>query len=129
MTAYVEMTIEQAKHALKNLADMAKLGLGNQSETVDFMVQRIEAAFREPRKVVALPETSPGLYKKFHVRRTDARDISFHDKHFGCEYFVLDVTHDPFAIPALEAYIDYCRTDLPQLAADLEKLVGRHRRK
>ena len=40
-----------------------------------------------------------GLYEKFTVRRTDGSDaVGF--KHRGCEYFVLDLTHDKYAVPA-----------------------------
>ena len=44
-----------------------------------------------------------GLYRKFEVLRTDGTDAPG-EKHFGCDYFVLDLTHDPLAIPALRAY-------------------------
>lgn len=41
-----------------------------------------------------------GLYNKFRVERVDGKQ----KKHANCDYFVLDVTHDPHAIPALLAY-------------------------
>jgi len=65
-----------------------------------------------------------GLYKKFKVERTDGDPKG---KHAQCNYFVLDVVHDPFAIPALRAYAKACEGEYPQLAADLrEWLRGRH---
>lgn len=39
------------------------------------------------------------------------------------ETVVLDVTHDPFAVPAIKAYIKACQKDQPMLAADLESLI------
>lgn len=64
------------------------------------------------------PKQSQGLYDKFIVMRTDGSDCSG-GKHHGCEYFVLDVTHDPHARPALEAYAAACVSEYPQLAADI----------
>jgi hypothetical protein len=63
-----------------------------------------------------------GLYRKFEVRRTDGSDGPT-GKHADCNYFVLDITHDPFAIPALKAYAAACRKEYPNLSADLESLV------
>lgn len=72
-----------------------------------------------------LPERDPakrnseqGVYRKFEVRRTDGSDFSA-GKHDGCEYFVLDINHDPHAIPALTAYAHSCEKTHPALAADL----------
>jgi hypothetical protein len=59
-----------------------------------------------------------GLYDKFIVERTDGTSATG-KKHDGCEYFVLDMTHDPHALPALAAYIRSCETEFPLLAADL----------
>lgn len=58
-----------------------------------------------------------GLYDKYLVQRTDEKDNE--GKHTNCEYFVLDLTHDPYAIPALQAYSAACKTEFPGLAADL----------
>lgn len=63
-------------------------------------------------------DKSRGLYNKFTVERTDGTSASG-QKHDGCEYFVLDLTHDKFTIPALAAYIDACTVEYPRLAADL----------
>lgn len=59
-----------------------------------------------------------GIYGKFIVRRTDERDQPG-EKHDGCEYFVLDLSHDPHANRALLAYAASCSGDYPLLAADL----------
>lgn len=63
-----------------------------------------------------------GLYNKFVVTRTDGTDAPG-EKHDSCTYFVLDLTHDPHAMPALEAYANSCAEDFPTLAADLRRLI------
>lgn len=59
-----------------------------------------------------------GLYRKFNVTRADGKSAEG-GKHFGCEYFVLDLTHDKHALAALRAYRDSCSSEFPQLARDL----------
>lgn len=65
-----------------------------------------------------------GLFNKFTVSRNDGRDVEGF-KHAGCDYFVLDLTHDPFAVPALRAYAEACRTEYPILARDLDAKAAR----
>lgn len=67
-------------------------------------------------------DTTRGLYGKFQVSRVDGTDKPG-GKHFGCQYFVLDVDHDPAAIPALRAYVRSVRRKYPKLAEDLTKLI------
>ena len=60
-----------------------------------------------------------GVYRKYRVER-------LHDptgKHAGCNYFVLDLDHDEFAIPALRAYAKSCREKFPQLAKDIDWIL------
>ena len=60
-----------------------------------------------------------GVYRKYDVKRV-------HDpagKHANCEYFVLDLVHDRFAVDALHAYAKACERDFPELADDLRKWV------
>lgn len=64
-----------------------------------------------------MSDPTRGLYEKFIVRRTDDSP-----KHDGCEYFVLDLTHDKHAAPALAAYADSCEAEYPLLAADLRRI-------
>jgi hypothetical protein len=78
----------------------------------------------EPR--AALPERDPsrpaeqqGMFRKFEVRRVDGSDLPG-GKHYGCNNYVLDLTHDPAALPAMRAYIAAVRATHPQLAAELE---------
>ena len=59
-----------------------------------------------------------GLYQKFRVHRTDGSSEPG-GKHENCEYFVLDLDHDPFAYAALQRYAQACRKEYPQLADDL----------
>lgn len=67
-------------------------------------------------------DPSRGMYNKFSVLRTDGTDAPG-KKHDGCQYFVLDVTHDPHAVPALRAYADSCRSAYPLLARDLDTIA------
>jgi hypothetical protein len=67
-----------------------------------------------------------GLYNKFRVERTDGKSAPG-QKHDGCEYFVLDLDHDVFAIPALDAYADACEGEYPALAKDLRRVGIMHR--
>lgn len=60
-----------------------------------------------------------GLYEKFTIKRTDGRSEPG-EKHDGCSYFVLDLDHDPYSVPALKAYADACRERFPALAKDLD---------
>lgn len=72
-------------------------------------------------------DKNKGLYKKFTVNRNDGKD-AVGDKHHDCAYFVLDITHDEHAIPALEAYAESCKVEYPELANDLMKIVCESRR-
>lgn len=69
-----------------------------------------------------LPEKQQGIYRKFIVQRVDGRDKSGF-KHDGCEYFVLDLTHDKYAHAALAAYARACENEYPKLAEDLLRKI------
>jgi hypothetical protein len=58
-----------------------------------------------------------GCYRKYRVQRLGDRK----GKHRNCQYFVLDLDHDKFAVPALEAYARACLAEFPALAADLQE--------
>lgn len=67
-----------------------------------------------------------GLYDKFTITRNDGQSAPG-QKHDGCEYFVLDITHDHHARQALVAYAMSCRNENPELASALEykaKMAG-----
>lgn len=59
-----------------------------------------------------------GLYEKFMVERRDGSSDPG-GKHHDCEYYVLDLTHDKYAVPALRAYAEHCAGEYPMLAEDL----------
>jgi len=63
-----------------------------------------------------------GLYGKFNIVRRDGTSEPG-GKHHGCEYFVLDLTHDQHARAALAAYMRSCQVEYPLLAADLRALL------
>lgn len=63
---------------------------------------------------MAFVDKFKGLYNKYLVERVDKSP-----KHDGCEYFVLDMSCDPYAVPALYAYAHACRAEYPQLAKEL----------
>lgn len=65
-----------------------------------------------------MSDRNKGLYNKFKVERTDGKSAPG-EKHHGCEYFVLDLTHDPYALAAIRAYAEECRKEYPFLADDL----------
>lgn len=79
-------------------------------------------------------DKSVGLIGKFIVRRTDGSDTAG-GRHEGCDYFVLDLTHDPLAFPALAAYEQYARAagyvalanDLTRKLAPLRDLFASYR--
>lgn len=71
----------------------------------------------------AATQKDRGIYQKFIVARTDGTDAAG-GKHEGDEYFVLNITTDKNAIPALAAYADACNEEYPLLAADLRAKVA-----
>lgn len=66
----------------------------------------------------ARPREQQGIYQKFRVERIDGSSAPG-QKHEGCDYFVLDMTHDVFANAALAAYADACEGQYPVLAREL----------
>lgn len=69
--------------------------------------------------------TEPLHMDKFVVRRSDGSSRKG-KKHHDCEYFVLDINHDPFATAALKAYAVACSVAYPQLAKGLETLIAKN---
>lgn len=68
-----------------------------------------------------MPENK-GYYQKYRVERVDGRPITG-------PTFTLELDHDPFAIPALQAYRDACDASgkYPVLVDDLDALLERSR--
>lgn len=71
-----------------------------------------------PERDTSKPAEQQGLFRKFDVRRTDGSDKPG-GKHYGCEYFVLDVAHDKHAKAALAAYAAAVEETNPHLAQDM----------
>lgn len=88
-------------------------------------VERIDApgTFPWPDRDEAMPAEQQGLFRKFHVRRVDGSDEPG-GKHFGCNYFVLDLTHDQHAPAAMRAYAQSCQETHPELAQDIVDEFG-----
>jgi len=80
---------------------------------------------RLPERDTSKPAEAQGLFRKFDVTRTDGSSAPG-GKHHGCEYFVLDVDHDPHSKAALQAYALACASTHPQLSADLMDRYGVH---
>jgi len=68
-------------------------------------------------------DTTRGFYSKYRVERRDGSSQPG-GRHRHCEYFVLDLMHDPFAVPALRAYAVACQQTYPALCADLLRKVA-----
>jgi len=64
-----------------------------------------------------------GIYNKFNVTRTDGTDAPG-GKHFGDEYFVLNLTTDKHTMPAIAAYAESCTAEYPLLASELRAKVA-----
>ena len=62
------------------------------------------------------------LQQKYYVDRIDGRDRAGGDR-VDSKYFVLDYVHDPYSIPALEAYAFACHKELPNLSQEIQALV------
>lgn len=74
-----------------------------------------------------MEDREKGLNGKFKVERRDGSSGPG-GKHEYCTFFVLDLHHDRFAAPALEAYANACEGEFPVLAADLRGMIAGIRR-
>lgn len=83
-------------------------------------VTRTEAKRRNYTDAYTPTDETRGLYSKYYVKRADGTDEPG-GQHANCDYFVLDMTHDPFAGPAMRAYERHCRDKYPKLSADLAR--------
>jgi hypothetical protein len=63
-----------------------------------------------------VPDRDRGLYAKWQARRIDGSSEPG-KKHHACELFVLDLNHDPHAIPALFSYASSAQADGYELLA------------
>jgi hypothetical protein len=91
-----------------------------------YFVQRLDEQDRGP-DVVALTlvrrEVVRGDPKALFAKKI--RDVPAipPPKHERCRYYVLDLDHDAFAEPALQAYADACAATYPALAVDLRAML------
>lgn len=118
----IEALINQALDGIQFLTGGDRLKAQEQVKAV------IERACSQPSFIQPIPSSTDdkerGAYQKFFVTVARVDDSSRPGgKHQFCYFYVLDLEHDPFAIPALRAYIDACRSEYPSLASDLEKLI------
>lgn len=81
-----------------------------------------DCAANRPAKPRLKDDHDRGLYNKYKVTRTDGSSRKGR-RHHGCHYFVLDITHDKYAIIAMAAYAAACRDEFPMLAHDLLSFV------
>lgn len=65
-----------------------------------------------------------GLYDKFRITRRDKRDQIGGDR-MNADYFVLDLTYDPFAKKALLAYALACAAEYPELSNQIMRKLDR----
>lgn len=69
-------------------------------------------------------DKSKGLFQKYYIERMDGTSAPG-EKHNGCDYFVLDLTHDPLAYNALVAYANDAEAEgYHALAYDLRECVS-----
>lgn len=66
------------------------------------------------------PDKERGIYQKYSVQRVDGSSLPG-GKHEGCDYFVLDLTHDAHARAAILAYARSCKLTHPKLSEELTK--------
>jgi len=98
----------------------------NSSEHLDelaMLASHLHIARRLRERAASDPERDRGLYEKYVVQRADG-STGEGRKHEHCRHFVLDVDHDPIAVPCLSLYADICQMSYPQLARDLRKVTG-----
>lgn len=66
---------------------------------------------------------SKGVEDIYRIVRIDGKDKPG-EEHENCMYYVLDLNHDRYALPALHSYAGACRSEYPELAEELERLIG-----
>lgn len=67
-------------------------------------------------------DSDRGIYDKYDVRRTDGSSEPG-GKHHGDQHFVLNLTTDKHAVPAILTYAESCQQDFPALARDLRAIA------
>lgn len=111
---------------IKSSADFIRPDLGDRRFwPIELDSPPAASAVREPLsdRDQNKPAEQQGLFRKFNVSRVDGSDVHG-GKHYGCRYYVLDLTHDQHAPAAMRAYAAACRATHPKLAADIEAEFG-----
>lgn len=123
-TVGVRGVLREATHnALRDERDALRAELEAAQKELAGLRQFAPGPLADPSPDVA-DKHAIGLYRKFHVERTDGKSAPG-EKHHECEYFVLDITHDEFAPCALAAYASACSVKYPVLSKDLrDKLLA-----
>lgn len=117
------MNRKQHKVALEEISRLAALDphpASPQGRKLKSLVALVEAY--EKQHFPINTDSSRGVYRKYVVTRTDGSSMKG-GKHEKCAYFVLDLEHDEFAIPALKAYAKACKKSFPKLAKDLQQII------
>lgn len=109
-----------ASQSLEQIAERGGFGWTEvQTITKEFIHRRgrdaYDALLATSGEVENEDDKNRGLYRKYSVIRLSDPT----GKHEGCMKFVLDLDHDPHALPAIKAYIESCEAEYPVLAADL----------
>jgi len=60
-----------------------------------------------------------GLYPKYQVQKIHDPE----NRHIDCEFFVLDLRHDPAARFAARGYATFISKENPELAKDIRNMV------
>jgi len=96
------------------------------AEMTDAEMRKIWLLARTPPKPKKKPDPKTlGLFHKFDVSRVDGSSEPG-GKHEHCNYFVLDINCDPYAVSALLKYAYSCKAEYPLLADELVKLAQHH---
>lgn len=78
--------------------------------------------------IVKTPDKkTEGRFAKYLVRRIDGTDAPGY-VHEDSDYFVLDLTNDPFALDAAQTYVEACGSEYPFLAAALQSTIHNNRK-
>jgi len=105
---------------LPELLSLAKR-LYHESAMADLIVPLFAALAKAPNVEIDPAKndgTNKGIYEKYIVLRSNGSSGPG-GKHEKCRYFVLDLIHDEFSRPAIDAYKASCREKFPELADDL----------
>lgn len=76
-----------------------------------------------PPRNKAVPAEQQGIFEKFTVIRNDGSSEPG-GKHDHCQYFVLDLNHDPHAKAAMQAYAMSCKDSHPLLSDEILTRYG-----